>query len=82
MLHLDLTGLKCPIPVLRLGRAIRLAAPGSLIVMVADDPMARYDLPHFCREKGVEILDHEDSEGRLRLRVRTPADTVGASEGD
>ena len=36
--------------------------PGSTIKVLADDPIAAVDIPHFCREAGheVEILPQDD----------------------
>jgi len=57
---LDARGHRCPIPALRLRRALAAAPPGTSIRLIADDPMARIDVPHFAAEAGVDILDVED----------------------
>lgn len=49
---LDLTGYKCPLPVIRMEAALRLRCPGERILVRADDPLAAVDIPHFCRESG------------------------------
>lgn len=49
---IDLTGYRCPIPVIRAEAALRGLAPGARLRIVADDPLAAVDLPHFCREAG------------------------------
>lgn len=51
---LDLTGHRCPIPVIRLEAALRRAEPGARLRVVADDPVAAVDIPHACREGGHE----------------------------
>ncbi|KPP91292.1 MAG: tRNA 2-thiouridine synthesizing protein TusA [Rhodobacteraceae bacterium HLUCCA08] len=51
-LEIDARGLKCPLPVLRASRALRRMAPGQVLRLLADDPMAAIDLPHFCAETG------------------------------
>lgn len=71
--HLDVTGLRCPMPVLRAGRALRDMAPGRELLILATDPMAELDLQHFCREAGHEFLGCEHDAGILRLRVRRGA---------
>lgn len=50
--EIDARGLKCPLPVLRAGRALRTMAPGEVLRLLADDPMAEIDLPHFCAQTG------------------------------
>ncbi len=47
----DAMGLRCPIPALRLARAVREAGPGSYRLL-ADDPAAEADIPALCAERG------------------------------
>jgi len=53
---LDVTGLRCPVPVIRAGRALRSLAPGDVLEIIATDPLAELDLRHFCAEAGHEVL--------------------------
>lgn len=58
--ELDARGLLCPLPVLRAAKRLRGLAPGEVLRMVADDPAAVVDVPHFCAEAGHELLAEED----------------------
>ncbi|WP_198912262.1 sulfurtransferase TusA family protein [Parvularcula mediterranea] len=60
--RLDLRGLRCPIPVIRLEAAMRALPQGTTIEVLADDPIARVDLPHAARSAGFccETLHSED----------------------
>lgn len=49
---LDTTGHRCPIPVVRAEAALRALPPGGLLAVLADDPLAAVDIPHFCRQAG------------------------------
>jgi len=49
---LDCRGLKCPLPVLKLEKRIEAAPTGSTLVVLATDPMARIDIPLYCRQHG------------------------------
>jgi tRNA 2-thiouridine synthesizing protein A len=60
-MRVDATGLQCPLPVLRLQKALRAVAPGGQVTLLASDPMARIDVPHFCSQHG-HHLDHQDSQ--------------------
>ncbi len=51
-LVLDVTGYRCPMPVIRMEAALRRLAPGARLLVRADDPVAAIDIPHFCREAG------------------------------
>jgi tRNA 2-thiouridine synthesizing protein A len=72
---LDLRGLKCPLPALLARRAMARLAPGTSIMVLADDPLARIDIPHMCHEEGhrVETVTTRDSASEFRLSVRTAA---------
>jgi tRNA 2-thiouridine synthesizing protein A len=52
-LLLDLRGLRCPWPALRVARAIREAAPGQGdILAVSDDPIAPREITAVAIERG------------------------------
>ncbi|MGP9803266.1 sulfurtransferase TusA family protein [Paracoccus sp. NSM] len=52
MMGVDARGLLCPLPVLRLRKALEARAPGERLVLLASDPMAVVDVPHFCGQAG------------------------------
>jgi len=66
----DARGHRCPTPTLRLRRALEQAAPGEDVELIADDPLARIDVPHFARESGHELMEIADQRGVMRFRVR------------
>ena len=77
--RLDLRGLKCPLPALFARRALERASPGAEIEVLADDPMARIDVPHMCRQDGYGVDAVIREEWGARMRLRRPAavgDTV------
>lgn len=68
--EVDARGLLCPLPILRLARALRRASPGAVAVLSATDPAAVEDVNAFCREGGHELLTTELSGGVFSFRVR------------
>lgn len=60
---LDLRGLKCPLPVLRVRRHLRDTASGAQIRIETTDPLAVIDIPHFCREDGHRLISSEPVDG-------------------
>ena len=56
---IDERGSLCPVPVIALARAARSAAPGTVIVVLADDPAAEFDIPAWCRMTGNEFMGSE-----------------------
>ncbi len=63
-------GHRCPTPTLRLRRALEGAAAGECVVLLADDPLARIDVPHFVQGAGYTLVDLEEAQGHLRFTVR------------
>ncbi len=78
---IDSCGFRCPVPTLRLQRAVRLANPGSLVRLIADDPMVRIDVPHFATEAGLEIVEMASVETVTTFVIRVPEKTRRAAGG-
>jgi tRNA 2-thiouridine synthesizing protein A len=60
---LDARGHRCPVPTLRLRRALAAAPAGGLVRLLADDPLARIDVPHFAASAGATVLEIVDVPG-------------------
>ncbi len=58
---MDARGHRCPVPTLRLRRALEEAPPGGLVRLLADDPLARIDVPHFAAGAGATVLEIVDA---------------------
>ncbi|WP_172329350.1 sulfurtransferase TusA family protein [Mangrovicoccus sp. HB161399] len=76
-LTIDAIGLRCPLPVLRARKRLEALAPGQVLCLLADDPMAAIDLPHFCHEAGHVFLSAEETPDGLRLLLRKGAPGPG-----
>jgi tRNA 2-thiouridine synthesizing protein A len=50
--EVDALGLLCPLPVLRARKRLQPLPPGARLALLADDPAAVVDVPHFCAEQG------------------------------
>ena len=68
--EIDALGLLCPLPVLKLRKRLSALAPGDQIRLIADDPAAVVDVPHFCHESGHVLLESKDEAGRLIFVIR------------
>ena len=55
-LEIDAIGLLCPLPVLKLRKKITGLRSGSIVKILADDPAAIIDIPHFCKENNYIFL--------------------------
>src|SRR2546430_15752262 len=66
---LDCRGLDCPMPVMKLGKAIKTVPPGATIELLATDPGSMVDLEAFEKQSGHRLVERGGSAGALRLVV-------------
>jgi tRNA 2-thiouridine synthesizing protein A len=71
--HLDLRGLKCPLPVLRTKKALRAMAPGDEIEVLATDPGSVRDFRAFCDTTGDDLVSSAEHAGVYSYVVRKKA---------
>ncbi|PRY78712.1 tRNA 2-thiouridine synthesizing protein A [Yoonia maritima] len=65
---LDARGLLCPLPVLKARKRLQALQSGQVLRMVADDPAAIIDVPHFCTEAGHNLISTEGAkDGQIYL---------------
>lgn len=57
--EIDARNLLCPLPVLRLRKALLALPVGARVALVATDPAAVLDVPHFCAEAGHRLIAAE-----------------------
>ena len=55
--ELDLTGLNCPMPLLKAKKAINEMAGGQKIKVLATDPGSERDFEVFAKQSGHQLLD-------------------------
>ena len=67
--ELDLTGMKCPLPVLKARRKINQMAPRSVLKVTADDPAAPLDFEHFCHTGGHDLLSSNERAGTYTFYI-------------
>ena len=67
---LDLSGLLCPLPVLRARKRLASMESGHVLKVIATDPMSAIDMPHFCNEQGHTLLDQSNEAGAFIYRIR------------
>lgn len=67
---LDALGLLCPLPVLKARKRLQSLTTGQVLRVIADDPAAIVDVPHFCQESGHHLLTQSESDGVLTFDIR------------
>jgi tRNA 2-thiouridine synthesizing protein A len=67
---IDLSGLLCPLPVLKAQKLLASMQSGHVLKVLATDPMAAIDMPHFCSEQGHELLSSGKTGDVLEFRIK------------
>ena len=65
----DARGHRCPVPTLRLRRALDEVACGAHVRLLADDALARIDVPHFLGQVGSDLIEVAEVDGALAFLV-------------
>jgi tRNA 2-thiouridine synthesizing protein A len=65
----DARGHRCPVPTLKLRKALANAPPGARLRLIADDPMARIDVPHFLGEIGATLVEITQLEDQITFSI-------------
>jgi len=69
---LDLTGLKCPLPVLKARQQIG-QMEGGVLEVLADDPAAPLDFEHFCDTAGHRLVRNDAESGVFTFHIEVAA---------
>ncbi|MEN3931067.1 sulfurtransferase TusA family protein [Microvirga sp. W0021] len=67
---LDLTGLKCPLPALRVRKKLIQMQAKEELRVICTDPMAVIDIPNTAREQGAVLLKQYQEDGRLWFHLQ------------
>ncbi|MBT0779988.1 sulfurtransferase TusA family protein [Paracoccus sp. pheM1] len=78
--QIDARGLLCPLPVLRLRKRLMALPRGTRVTLLATDPAAVIDVPHFCAESGHRLIARREvAPGETEYIVeRGPACAIAA----
>lgn len=67
---LDVTGLKCPLPILRAKKALAQLQTDDILTVLATDASAPDDFAAFCRQTGHQLLQSSAQDGVFTLVVK------------
>jgi tRNA 2-thiouridine synthesizing protein A len=67
---MNLRGLKCPLPALRVKKTLSSLKSGDLIVAECTDPLAALDIPNLLRQTGDTLEGKSEAEGVQTFRIR------------
>lgn len=66
---LDLTGLKCPLPVLKTRKALKVLIVGDRLEVHCTDPLSVIDIPNLIRETGDRVDIVMQAEKRIVFMI-------------
>jgi tRNA 2-thiouridine synthesizing protein A len=67
---LDLTGFACPIPIVKVSKAIKEVNQGEVIEALTSDSGALADFPAWARTSGNEIIKSEKEGKKTRFFIK------------
>jgi tRNA 2-thiouridine synthesizing protein A len=67
---MNLRGLKCPLPALRVRKKLSALQSGDVIVAECTDPLAAIDIPNLLRQTGDTLEGKNEAEDVLSFRIR------------
>ena len=67
---LDVTGLQCPMPLLKAKKALNELPGGALLRVLATDPGSVRDFEVFAKQSGNTLLESTAASGRFSYLIR------------
>ena len=67
---MNLRGLKCPLPTLRVKKKLSGLSSGDLIIAECTDPLAAIDIPNLVRQTGDSLVDKSEDDGVLTFTIQ------------
>jgi len=70
---LDLKGLACPMPVVKMSKGIKDVAVGEIVEAITTDPGSLADFPAWAKTSGNEIVKTDQSGDEIKFYVKRTA---------
>lgn len=69
MKTLDYKGLKCPMPIFKLGKEIKDLSQGDQLEILSDDKAFKPDLEAFCNLRKMNVISMKESGGIFTAKI-------------
>ena len=66
---LNLRGLKCPLPTLRVRKALTGLKPGDFLIAECTDPLTEIDIPNLINQTGDELTQTSRADTVITFRI-------------
>ena len=67
---LDCRGLSCPMPLLKVKKALKKLKAGQVLEVLGTDPGSKNDIPDYAKKQGDDFLGMEDESGYTRYLIK------------
>jgi tRNA 2-thiouridine synthesizing protein A len=67
---INLRGLKCPLPTLRVRKALTGLEPGDCLIAECTDPLTEIDVPNLINQTGDELMETSRADKVITFRIR------------
>ena len=67
---INLRGLKCPLPALKVRKALTGLKSGDLLIAECTDPLTEIDIPNLLRQTGDELMGSARGDQVITFRIR------------
>ena len=67
---LDCRGLSCPMPLLKVKKALKKLKAGQVLEVLGTDPGSKNDIPDYAKKQGDDFLGMEDESGGTRYLIK------------
>ena len=68
--ELDASGLNCPLPILRVKKALAGMSAGQVLHIIATDPGAVKDFEAFAKQTGNELMESREEGGKFYFLIK------------
>ena len=67
---IDLSGLSCPMPAIKMKKELKGMSSGQVLLAIGTDPGTKNDLPGMCKKGGHELLGVDEEGGIFKYYIR------------
>ena len=67
---LDCKGLSCPMPIIKLAKALKSMNSGEVLEMIGTDPGSKSDVPAWCEKTGNIFLEVQEENGAFTFYIK------------
>ena len=69
-IELDTSGTECPIPVLKARKLTQTVSKGTIIKVIATDPLAEADFRHYCEQSKYKFINIKREKDAFLIRFK------------